>query len=473
MKLIRNYLYNAGYQIFVLIIPFITIPYISRVFGVKGVGINAYTNSIIQYFILFGSIGISLYGNRTIAFTRDNKRELSKNFWEITFLRFVTLSIAYLFFLFFLIVVNEYQLLYIYQSILIIATAFDISWFFMGIEDFKKIILRNIIIKLISLIAIFLFVKTKNDVGIYILILSLSTLFGNLSLWFYLMNIVNKPIIKDIKIFKHLPHVVQLFIPQAATQVYLVLNKTMLGMILGVESAGYYENADKIVKIVLSIVTAVGTVMLPRVANTFSKGDLEKVKKYLYQSFSFVSFISTPLSLGLIAIAPTFSIWFLGEDFAVTGELIRILAFVIILIGWSNVLGTQYLLPTNQTKYYTISVSLGALTNIILNVSLITTIGIKGAVLATVSAETVVVVTQFYFTRKQLSIKLLFGDSWKYGVASIIMYTVIRPITHYVHNKPLQLSIQVFIGVFIYLLCCVILRVSLLEKVKEMLKKVN
>ena len=137
MKVVKNYLYNAFYQIFVLLVPLATTPYLSRVLGPEGVGVNSYTNSIIQYFILAGSIGISIYGNRQIAFVRDNKKEMTKTFYEIFILRIITIAIAYGAFLIFLLMVSEYKAYYIAQSISIIAAAFDISWFFMALKIFS------------------------------------------------------------------------------------------------------------------------------------------------------------------------------------------------------------------------------------------------------------------------------------------------------------------------------------------------
>lgn len=471
MKLIKNYLYNIGYQLFIIIIPLVTVPYISRILGSEGVGVNAYTNSIIQYFILFGSIGINLYGNRTTAYYRDNKEKLSQIFWEIAILRMICILISYLSFLFFLYFISKYKTYYFYQSFLIIAAALDISWFFMGIEDFKKTVLRNTIVKIISLGAIFTFVKDTNDVGIYILILSLSILIGNLTLWPYLRKIVKFPSLKKFNLRRHLVPSLSLFVPQIATQVYLVLNKTMLGTMTGVESAGFYENSDKIVKIILAIVTATGTVMLPRVANTFAKGNKTKVHEYLYKSFDFVSAICFPMALGLSAIAPKFSIWFLGGEFKITGILISILSLVIILIGWSNVLGTQYLLPTNQTKYYTISVVAGAVVNLILNIPFILFFGVIGAVISTVISELAVTITQLYFVRKTLNLKKLFSEKWKYIVSTIIMFIVVRLMNKYMLGNFFNFVIETLVGAIIYLVFLLILKAPIITLTKNIMKK--
>jgi len=161
MTIVKNYLYNVGYNILILLTPLLTVPYISRVLGPSGVGINATTNSVITYFLLAGTVGITIYGNREIAFIREDDRKRSQTFWEIEILQIITISIAYLAFCIFLYLQNQLKIYFFYQSFLIIAGAFDISWFFMGLEDFKKTVIRNMIVKLLSLASIFVFVKKK------------------------------------------------------------------------------------------------------------------------------------------------------------------------------------------------------------------------------------------------------------------------------------------------------------------------
>ncbi|HGF7551127.1 TPA: flippase [Enterococcus faecium] len=471
MKIIKNYLYNVGYQLFVIIIPLVTIPYVSRILGSNGIGINAYTNSIIQYFILFGSIGINLYGNRTIAYSRDNKKNMSQTFWEIIILRLICIVISYLLFLLFLFFTKEYKIYYFYQSFFIIAAGFDISWFFMGIEDFRKTVLRNIFVKIASLIAVFIFVKTESDVGKYILVLSISTLMGNLTLWPYLHRFVSRPDFTKLDLWKHFFPSLTLFIPQIATQVYLVLNKTMLGAMEGVKSTGYYENSDKIVKVILAIITATGTVMLPRVANTYAKGNKEKVYQYLVLSFDFVSSICIPMALGLAAIAPKFSIWFLGSDFAITGKIISILSLVIIFIGWSNVLGTQYLLPTNQTRYYTISVISGASINLIMNIPLIQIFGIYGAVISTVLSELTVTTVQLFFIKRTIKLSKLFTGKWKYFLSAALMFIVVRYMHVMLPSGLLFFTIEAFLGILIYFLLLYLLKAPILNLAITIIRK--
>lgn len=473
MKVIKNYLYNASYQIFVLLIPLVTIPYLSRVLGPTGIGINSYTNSIVQYFIIFGSIGVNLYGNKQIAFVRDSGNDLSRNFYEIFFMRIITIFFSFVLFQIFLLSIHEYKNYYLAQSLSIIAAAFDISWFFMGIENFAVTVVRNFVVKIITLISIFIFVKSFDDLTIYILILSLSILFGNLTLFPSLYGRIQWPGWKSLNLWRHLVPSLILFIPQIATQIYLVLNKTMLGMMISVQSSGYFDQSDKIIKMVLAVVTASGTVMLPHVANAFSKGNKEKTKEYLYNSFSFVTAISIPMMLGLVAISPKFVFLFFTNKFIKVIPIMIIESVVILLIAWSNVIGTQYLLPTNQTKQYTLSVIIGAIVNLVANIPLIYMLGAIGASIATVLSELTVTSYQIIVIRKQVKYQKLFDDIFKYLASGCIMFLVVFYLDNKLEQNWSNLIIEIVIGMFVYIIMLLLFRVNIIFKLKRKLKKRN
>jgi Membrane protein involved in the export of O-antigen and teichoic acid len=471
MQVVKNYLYNAAYQIFVLLIPLITTPYLARVLGPTGVGINAYTNSIIQYFILFGSIGVNLYGNRQIAFVRDNKDKITKTFYEIFLMRIITITLAYIVFLIFLLINGSYHIYYLAQSVSIIAAAFDISWFFMGVENFGVTVLRNFVVKIVTLISIFIFVKSFNDLSVYILILSLSLLIGNMTLFPNLRRYIGKIDFKSLKIWQHLKPSMALFIPQIATQIYLVVNKTMLGSMTSVQYAGYFDQSDKMIKVVLAIVTATGTVMLPHVANAFMKGEVEKTKKFLYNSFSFVTSLSVPMMFGIAAISKKFVPLFFTDRFLAVVPLMMIESVVILLIAWSNALGTQYLLPTNQNGAFTKSVVLGAVVNIVVNIPLIMLWGAVGATVSTVLSELAVTGYQLYVLRRQISYRSLFTDTGKYLLAGAMMFIVIFVLDGRLANSWLMLIVEVIIGILIYFILLVVMKAKIIKDAKVMLKR--
>lgn len=471
MQVVKNYLYNASYQVFILLVPLITTPYLARVLGPTGVGINAYTNSIIQYFILFGSIGVNLYGNRQIAFVRDNKDKLTKTFYEIFLMRIMTIILAYAAFLVFLVCIGNYHVYYLAQSLSIIAAAFDISWFFMGVENFKVTVVRNFIVKILTLLSIFTFVKSYSNLYLYIMILSLSLLIGNLTLFPNLKKYIGKLNVGELRIWHHLKPSLVLFVPQIATQIYLVVNKTMLGSMTSVQAAGYFDQSDKMIKMILAIVTATGTVMLPHVANAFMRGEVEKTKQFLYNSFSFVTAVSVPMMFGIAAVAQKFVPLFFTDRFLAVTPLMMIESVVILLIAWSNALGTQYLLPTNQNASFTTSVVIGAIVNIVVNIPLILLWGAMGATVATVLSEASVTGYQLYVLRDQINYKKLFEDTWKYLIAGVVMFVSVYVLDGMLSNSWLMLVFEVVIGIGIYVALLFITKAKILKDAKSLLSK--
>lgn len=274
----KNYIYNLIYQILILILPLVTTPYVSRILGAENLGVYSYTISITTFFILFGALGIGLYGQRQIAYQQDDKTKYSITFWEITFLKCITLGISLVAFYFtFVIGKNDYNIYYKILIFEIIGNMLDITWFFTGLEEFKKTVSRNTIVKSISVISIFIFVKTKSDLYKYFVIYVISVLLGNISLWLYLPKYIKKIDFRKIKLARHIKPVIGLFIPQVAIQLYTILDKAMIGTIISDKSeVGYYEQSQKIVKLLLTIITSIGTVMLPRIANIFAKGEKER-----------------------------------------------------------------------------------------------------------------------------------------------------------------------------------------------------
>ncbi len=471
MRVIKNYLYNASYQVFVLLVPLITTPYLSRILGPTGIGINSYTNSIIQYFILFGSIGVNLYGNRQVAFKRGDRQQLTQTFYEILFMRVITVVVAFGAFLIFMHFTNQYQIYYWAQSVALIAAAFDISWFFMGVENFGVTVLRNFLVKIITLVCIFTFVKSYHDLTAYILILSLSLLIGNLTLFPSLRRYIDRPVFQHLQMTKHFWPSLVLFVPQVASQVYLVLNKTMLGSISGVQSSGFFDQSDKIVKMVLAVVTATGTVMLPHVANAFANGQKNKAKEYLYTSFNFVTAMSLPMSLGLIAIASKFVPLFFTARFLSVVPIMSIESIVILLIAWSNAIGTQYLLPTQQTRTYTASVIYGAIVNLVFNIPLIFMLGAIGASVSTVISELTVTGYQLYAVRKQIKYRQLFSDLSKYVIATFVMFVTVAILNAKLPSKWIMLGLEIIAGMLIYLVMLIVLHAKLIHQAWELLSK--
>lgn len=447
----KNFIYNLLLQIVTLFMPLITVPYVSRILGKEGIGVYSYTLSIVQYFIILGTLGISMYGNRQIAYVRDNKEKMSRTFWSIVVLKIITTSIALVVYIFIFGFDDKYGNVYLIQGINILAATIDISWLYMGLEDFKKTVTRNLLVKIVGVICIFIFVKSYDDLYKYIFINALMAILGNLVMWMYIPKVVAKIKIKISDITGHIIPAIQLFIPQIAIQIYAVLDKTMLGVLSNTGEVGLYEQSEKIIKLALSLVTSLGVVMLPRMSNTFASGDNKKMDAYLNKSLQGVAYVSIPMTMGLAAISNEFVPWFFGKDFNSVSYLMTILTPILFFIAISNVLGIQYLLPTNRTNEFTFSVTVGAVINAGLNFILIPKYKALGTCIATVVAEFVVFLIQYMSLKKSIKTKILLKSIIKYAFAATVMFSIIKSIGFFIGAKIVTTVIQVLVGVGVYL----------------------
>lgn len=433
----------------VIIAPLITAPYVARVLGVTGTSIANYVYSIVTYFVLFGTVGSTLFGQREIAYYQDDPVKRTSVFKEILVFRIITVAISTVIY-FFTVTTGNYSVVSKLFMIELIATAFDISWFFQGMEDFKKIVIRNFIVKLIGIALIFLLVKSENDVNKYVLCLTLPTLVGNISLWAYLPKYLTKSTFSWKSLVGYIKPLLLLFIPQIAMEVYTVLDKTMLGALsVNIDSVGYYTYSQHIVKAILQLITSLGVVMLPAMANAVAKKDTEKISSMMKNSFRFVFVLGVPMMFGIAAVANNLVDWFYGEGYEPVGPLIMVISPIILLIGLSTVTGRQYLLPTKKQGMFTVSVSVGAAINFILNFLLIPKYNAIGASIATVIAEFFVSFTQLFFVRKELPLKKYFKENVKYILFGVLMFAGAYSIGLFCKGF-LGTILQISIGVVIY-----------------------
>lgn len=460
----KNYIYNLVYQMLTILLPLITTPYVSRILGAEEIGIYGYTVSIVTYFILFGSLGVAMYGQREMAYKAQDKKERTKAFWEIVIIRAITLIISIILFYFIYGRTGEYAIYYKILIIQLVANIFDISWLFQGIEEFDKTVIRNLIVKMLSLVLIFVLIKTPEDLWKYFMIYVGAELIGNITLWLYIPKYLEKISINELEFKKHIKPTIALFIPQIAMQIYTVLDKTMIGVIThDMEEVGYYEQAQKVVRAALTVISALQTVMNSRIANAYASGDKKEVKKCLEKSFDFVWLFATPMIFGLIAIAPKFVPWFYGEGFDRVTPILIATTPILISIGLNGITGIQYLVQVGKQNIFTISVTIGAIINLICNVILIKYFGGIGAAIASIVAETTIFLIQMKYFKEQFSLLQILKLSVKCLISGIIMYLVVTIITHYLSISIMNTIIEIIIGGVVYILMLVILRYQFLK----------
>lgn len=447
----KNFIYNILYQVMTLIVPLVIAPYLSRVIGSSGVGIYSYTYSIVHYFMLLTLLGVNNYGNRTIAKVRENKEKLSKTFWNIYYLQLIMgILMITIYLLYIFLFDNKYRLISIIQTLFIVSAIFDINWFFFGLEEFKKTVTRNTIIKFLNAVLIFIIVKEKNDVWKYTLIMSGMTFFSQIVMWGFLKKYVVFKRFEWKEAKKHIKANIVLFVPVIAISLYKIMDKIMLGIISTVSEVGLYENAEKIINVPSTLIAALGNVMLPRMSNLTAKGDKKKISEYMLKSEKFVMFLSFAMTCGLIAVGYKFAPMYFGNEFKKTGILIMMLSITLPFLSFANVLRTQYLIPNEKDKIYIKSVFLGAIINLIMNVIFIPKYKSIGACIGTIFAEFSVMLYQALSIKKDLPINLYFKNSIIFLIKSIVMLTIIYPLNFINMNDLVRLLIQITLGGIIY-----------------------
>lgn len=469
----KNYLFNTAYQILTLITPLITTPYVSRILGADGIGTYSFADSVTSYFVLAATMGISIYGQREISYFQNDREKRSSVFWNTKILECTTSAITLIVFCIFAMFYSDSTIFFV-LSMNILAVMFDVTWLFQGMEEFGIITLRNTIFKFLNIAFIFVFVKQKSDLIVYIAGIAGFALISNLSLWTRIHRYVDYPKKENIRPLKNIRVVVSLFIPTIAIQVYTVLDKTMIGIITRDSfQNGYYEQAIKISRTALMLVTSLGTVMIPRIGHHYSIGEKKVVRTLMYRSYNFVWFLGIPLCFGLIGIADNFVPWFFGNEYGAVIPLLRILSCLILAIGISNVTGMQYLIPTGRQNIFTKTVLAGAAVNVIMNAMLIPIFKANGAAVASVVAETTITVIQLVLVRNELDgiqvLKLL----PKYLISGGVMLASLLWLNQYLKKNILDTILMIVLGASVYLIILFFLKDKfLIENTKLALNKV-
>ena len=391
-----------------------------------------------------------MYGQREIAYCQNDEVKRKKIFIELVLFRFIAIFIASVIYYYFFMRQGEYAVYYRILFFELIAAGFDISWFFQGMEEFKKTVIRNIIVRLVSVSLIFILVKEQSDLNKYLAIYAFADLIGNISLWLYLPKYFKGIKVKNISLTRQIPAIALLFIPQIANKVYNMLDTTMLGkIIVNKAETGYYEQSQKIIRVLLTLVTSLGTVMVPRMASMFANGEKEKINEYLKKSFNFTYLLSLPIMFGLIAISKDFVPWFFGPGYEKVVILMTIISPIILLMGIANIIGTQYLLPIKKQKEFTISVLAGIGVNFVLNYIMIKLWASIGACIATVISQLAVDIVQWYFVKKEIKFKEMLKLSYKYLFSSIMMFVFCMFIRLFIKGI-VGVIIQIAVGVIVY-----------------------
>ena len=451
----KNTLYNMAYRLFSILLPLVTAPWLSRAVGTEGVGLYGYAWAISYTFCLVGLLGLENYGPRAIAQARDDRAALDRTFSSVWKMQLLVAGLTLLVWCGYVgFVAGAEKQIVLHLTLMSVSCLVNVDWCLMGLDQFKPIALRNTAVKLLAAAAVFLFVHAPEDLWIYAFVWSLSTFIGCLSCFLSLRGKVRFVKVPWKAALAHLKPCAVLSISVIAVSVYRQMDKVMIGALSDMHQTGLYENAEKIILCLAGFISAIGTVMLPKISNMTAKGLMDEVKKHIDASMELVMCMVCALGFGLASVAKEFAPLFYGEAFVHSGSLMILLSATLLTIGFANVIRTQWVLPQKRDGIFVKSVLTGAAVNVVLNGLLIPAHGAMGAVAATVAAELSVPVVQFIILRRELPYLRYMKHVLVYSAIGLMMAAVVRLAALLPVGGWPGLAVQVACGGATYLLLC-------------------
>ena len=471
-----NVIFNGINTVVNIILPLFTFPYAARVLLPEGIGSVNFLSAIINYIILFTSLGIPLYAVKEVARCRDDRIERNKTTLEILCLSIglcLTGYIAVWAMAAFVPVIHRQSALFYVLSLSILFNALGVNWFYQGVEDFKYITIRSVVFKLLMAASLFIFVRNQDDLLIYAVISVGMTVGNNLINFIRLRKFMDFSSIRfsNLQILRHLRPALKIFMLNLITSLYVQLNSIMLGFISNEDEVAYFTGGTKISHIGLTVITSIGAVLLPRCSNLIKKGDWTGFRSVINNSVRFTVALSLPMMVGLMILAHPIIMLFCGPDYEPAVMVLFLNAPVILLIGLTNVIGIQILYPMNKVNLVIWSVSGGALINLILNVVLIPGYGAAGAAVATLMAEFAVLCLQLALGRRYIPFRYRNILPWSYVVGSVIMGGAVYALLQVVDGSFVEVLAGILVGILVYAVWLLIMRDKLVLEMKDFLLK--
>lgn len=451
----KNIIFNVINTITGIIFPIITFPYAARVLLPEGIGTVNFQLSIVNYVVMLTSLGIPLYAVKEVSKHRDNKAMRDKITVEIICLNVLLCVVGYIIvwaLAAFIPQISVQKELFYVLSLTIAFTALGVNWFYQGIEDFKFITVRALVVRCLSAAALFLFVKDSCDLLIYGIIVVGSTVGNNFINFIHLRKHIDRSLIQlgRLNVFRHLKPATHIFMFNLITSLYVYLNAVMLGFMDTDDAVGFYTAGTKISHVALMMITSLGTVLLPRCSNLINNGDHDAFSKIIDKSLKLTLALSLPITVGLMVLARPVTLIFCGSDYSAAVPVLLWNAPVILFIGLTNVMGIQILFPKDKINIVLVSVSGGALVNLLLNFWLIPLYSATGAAISALLAEGAVLVIQIVLGYSYYPFKLRQLLNVNYIVATIFMAAATWVATLLFDSMHLQICMGIIAGVVVY-----------------------
>lgn len=468
-------LINTGAQI---IFPLLTFPYASRIMEPDGIGTTNFFSSIISYITIFTCLGIPTYAVREIARHRNDTFNTNKITIEIILLHFLLTLIGYLVVALLCVSIADVKNnihLFLILSSSILFTTLGCEWFYLGIEDFTYVTIRGIIVKLLSIIFLFLFVKTKDDIILYGVYTVFVTVGGNIFNFLRLKKYINiKDInIKTINIKRHIKPTLSVFTFTLINSFFQLLNPLILGFSRNATEVGYFTTSTKLLDILLKFSYCLGVVMMPRIANLIAENKIDEFRKLSLKAYNYTLATNIPLSICLFMLSPYLINILAGNLFLPSIESTQIISPIILMVGICNVIGYQILYPIGKLKIVIFSIGVGVVVDIILNLLFISTMGYIGTSIAFLCSEISCTFTMILLGKKYLPLKLRNSSTITYIYAGIIMVVIMFAIKYIIQtNDILMATLMGSIGIICYASILIIKKEEFAISIVNWIKKI-
>lgn len=416
-------LINTGTQ---MLFPLITFPYVCRVIEADGIGQINFFQSIISYISLFTCLGIPMYAIREIARDRSDVVQMNRTAMEILLLHSMLTLVGYAIVAILCLTVPQIQVnipLFLILSLTIFFTAIGCEWFYQGIEDFKYITIRGLIIKTVSVVLLFIFVKSKTDLLYYGCYTVFGVLGGNIFNFFRLRKYIHREniIFSELHIKRHIKPVLKVFSFSVVTSIYLQLNTVLLGFLKNALAVGYFAAATKVMQMLLTMSACLGSVMMPRASHLIAENKEAEFNRLIQKSYDFTLAIALPMTIGLIFCAPSLITALCGVKFEHSILPSQIIAPIILMVAISNVFGIQVLFPKGKINIVTFCCGIGAVADLILNLCLIPFFSYIGTSIAYLGAEVATTVSMYFIGRRYIPIIYFKKSHLTYALGCIVM----------------------------------------------------
>lgn len=441
----KNFFYTVLLSIVNILFPILSFPYAARILGPVGIGNVQFVVSFAQYFALFAALGIPIYGIKETARHRDDPAKLSAVFTELTTIYFIA---SLLFFAIYIGIIfifpffESARTLYLYAGLLIFLSFSYTDWFYAGLEQFRAITIRSVIIKIISLLLLYVFVRNENDFSKYLLIIVFSIL-GNQVLGFCMIFRKTHFTFIGLDFKKHITPVFYIFSASIAASIYTVLDTVLLGFLSTIRAVGLYTAAVKIIRMVFPFVTSMGTILMPGISKNFSDNNMTEVEEKLDNSFKFLTFFAIPVCTGIAILAPEFIIVFSGRQFTEAILCMQILSLLPLLVGFGHFFHLQVLIPAGRNKEVFLSMFAGVITCLALNFMIVPSLHETGAAIANIATELVVTTCYFFFIRKYYTLT----HNWKFFFQSLLCVIPFLPLVWIIRMLGLDILITLLLSI--------------------------